>query len=196
MTRRAVRTLRNAMTLGVAVLASHAAGWLLGSLPVPRSALAQDAASDPRRFRYDEASGRCRNADGREGYNAGSRESLTKSGDGECTDFRGSINLTYLRLQRANLRGANLEGASFYLGSITDSDLTGADLSGTHGQMEYTGSWLRRALLTGADLTWSDLVGADLDGADLRDARYSPHTRMPFDEAEARRRGMIYVPRP
>lgn len=149
------------------------------------------------RYRYDEASGRCRDAEGREGYNPGSRDLLKGLEGGECADFRGKEhNLTYLRVSRANLRGANFAGALFYLGSITDSDLTGADLSGTSGQMEYTGSRLRRANLSGADLSWSDLRETDLDGADLRHARFSEHSQLSFDRDEARCRGMVLAPTP
>jgi hypothetical protein len=146
-----------------------------------------------RRFRYHESSGRCLDAAGREGYNAGSREALERTGEAECADLGGgAINLTYLRLARANLRGANLADALFYLGSITDSDLTGANLARTSGEMDYAGSRLRGATLAGADLTHSSLHGADLDGADLRGAGFSERTVLPFDRAEALRRGMVF----
>jgi uncharacterized protein YjbI with pentapeptide repeats len=149
------------------------------------------------RFRYDESSGTCRDADGREGYNLGSREELQRTRDGECTDFsHKGINLTYLWLTKANLRGANFANARWYLGSIKDSDLTGTDLSGTSGQMDYSGSRLRGARLVGADLTWGDLRDADLDGADLEGARFSLHTQLPFDHDAALQRGMVFVPKP
>jgi uncharacterized protein YjbI with pentapeptide repeats len=161
-------------------------------------AAAADTPAAPSRFRYDETAAKCLDAEGREGYNRRSREELVSTGEAECADFTGSRreNLTYLRLDRANLRGANLDGTPFYLGSITNSDLTGARLSGTSGQMEYRGSRLRRATLAGADLTYAELQDADLDGADLRGARFSPHTRLPFDHAEALRRGMVFDPKP
>jgi hypothetical protein len=154
--------------------------------------------SAPSRFRYDETAGKCLDAEGREGYNRRTREELVSTGDAECADFGRSTrdNLTYLRLDRANLRGANFDGALFYLGSITNSDLSGAKLSGTSGQMEYRGSRLRGATLAGADLTYAEFQDADLDGADLRGARFGPHTRLPFDHAEALRRGMVFDPKP
>jgi uncharacterized protein YjbI with pentapeptide repeats len=162
--------------------------------------IAQGPASEPPaaglRFRFDEQSGRCLDAQGREGYNRGSRE-LMKTREAECADFsdRG-LNLTYLHLTGANLRGANFANVPWYLGSITDSDLTGANLSGTSGQMDYRGSRFRKARLSGADLGWADLRDADLEGADLRGAKFSRHTRLPFDHDEARRRGMVFTPEP
>jgi uncharacterized protein YjbI with pentapeptide repeats len=156
----------------------------------------QPAAVEALRFRYDATSGRCLDAEGREGYNPGSRK-LVETGMAECADLSGrGINMTYLRLVGANLRGANFANVLWYLGSITGSDLTGANLAGTFGQMDYQGSRLRGARLTGADLTWSDLGDADLHGADLRGALFSPHTRLPFSGEEARRRGMVFKPAP
>jgi len=185
--------------LAVAIVEStplpDTARWIPIAGPPPVGVAATAASAEPPRFRYDEASGRCLDTEGREGYNPGVLEALRRGNGLECGDFRGRrYNLTYLRVSRANLRGANFEGALFYLGSITDSDLSGADLSGTSGQMDYTGSRLRRARLSGADLSWSDLRGSDLDGADLRGARFSPHTQLPFDHDEALRRGMVLVP--
>jgi hypothetical protein len=149
------------------------------------------------RFRYDEASGKCLDADGREGYNRGSREALEGNQDTECANFSGQgINLTYLRLKNANLRGANFARARWYLGSIEDSDLTGANLSDASGQMDYGGSRLRDANLSRAGLEWADLRDTDLSGADLRGARFSPRTQLPFDRDEALRRGMVFVPSP
>lgn len=166
-----------------------------------RASLAQLPTSEqpaaPHRFRYDEASGRCLDAEGREGYKNGTREELEMTSEAECTNFSGrGLNLTYLSLTRVILRGANFAKVLFYLGSITDSDLTGANLSGTRGQMNYRGSSLRKARLSGADLSWADLRDTDLSGADLHDARFSQHARLPFDHDEARRRGMVFVPKP
>jgi hypothetical protein len=148
------------------------------------------------RFRYDETTGKCLDAEGREGYNRSSRQELETTGDAECADFRRAFNLTYLYLDKANLRGANFAGTPWYLGSITDSDLTGADLSNTSGQMDYRRSRLRGANLLRADLTYGDLTDTDLAGANLRGARFSVKTRLPFDRDEAQRRGMILVATP
>lgn len=182
-------------------MTAHLQGLVSAMVLAGAAALAQAQApgesAAPARFHYDEATGKCLDADGREGYNPGTRESLVRTRHGECADFSGPRpNLTYLRLHGANLRGANFQGAAWYLGSIEDSDLTGANLSGTWGQMDYTRSRLRAASLAGADLTYSGLEGADLDGADLRGARFSRHTRLPFDADEAQRRGMVLVPKP
>jgi hypothetical protein len=149
-----------------------------------------------RRFRYDEASGKCLDSEGREGYNRSSREDLKATRDAECADFRRASNLTYLFLNQAKLRGANFAGIPWYLGEISDSDLTGADLSGTTGEMVYRGSRLRGANLSRADLSYADLTDTDLAGADLRGARFTVNTRLPFDHGEALRRGMIFVARP
>jgi uncharacterized protein YjbI with pentapeptide repeats len=183
------RGLLIAMALGGAVALE---GVLLAAI-----ALGQAPPAAPQRFRYDEPSGRCLDSEGRAGYDRGSREELEETGEAECADFSGKgLNMTYLHLARANLQGANFANVSWYLGSITDSDLTGANLSRTSGQMAYRGSRLRNARLSESDLTWSDLRDADLGGADLRDARFSRHTRLPFDHDEALRRGMVFVPRP
>jgi hypothetical protein len=179
------------MALGGILLAGIAHGQAPAATRTPERPAA------PPRYRYDEPSGRCLDAEGREGYNGGSREDLEETRQAECADFSGpNLNMTYLRLVRANLRGANFEGVLFYLGSITDSDLTGANLSVTSGQMDYGGSRLRAARLSGADLTWADLRAADLEGADLRNAKFNQHTRLPFDHNEALRRGMLFDPRP
>jgi uncharacterized protein YjbI with pentapeptide repeats len=181
-----VRALLLAAALGAAVARAQAP-------PGP----AAPAPETPGPFRFDEASGRCVDAAGRQGHNPASREALVRTAQAECADFGGrGHNLTYLQLARANLRGARLTGVRWYLGALTDSDLTGADLSGTTGQMDYSGSRLRGARLAGADLTYADLRGADLDGADLRGARFSRHTSLPFDHDTARRRGMVFVPEP
>jgi hypothetical protein len=168
-----------------------------GAVLLAEIALGQAPPAAPPRFRYDEPSGRCLDSEGREGYNPGSREELQKTGEAECADFSGrALNLTYLQLAGANLQGADFANVSWYLGSITDSDLTGANLSRTSGQMAYRGSRLRKARLSGSDLTWADLRDVDLGGADLRAARFSRHTRLPFDHDEAVRRGMIFVATP
>jgi hypothetical protein len=176
---------------------------LAGVLPagiVRDHAIAQVSASDrpavPLRFRYDEQSGRCLDTQGRAGYNPGSRD-LMGTREAECADFSGrGLNLTYLRLTGANLRGANFANVPWYLGSITNSDLTGAILSGTSGQMDYRGSRFRKARLSGADVRWADFRDADLEGADLGGALFNQHTQLPFDNDEARRRGMIFTPEP
>jgi hypothetical protein len=179
-------------TLRAACLRSAVAGAFVLTSPAP-GLLAEDSAA-VLRFRYDPQSGRCLDAAGREGYNAGSRE-IIATAQAECSDLSAQgLNLTYLRVTGANLRGANLAGVLFYLGSITDSDLTGANLSGTSGQMDYRRSRLRNASLSGADLSWGDLRDTDLQGADLRGARFNPHTQLPFDHDEARRRGMVFTP--
>ncbi len=178
------------------VLALGGAFALAGALVagIARGQTTTQAAS--LRFRYDEQSARCLDAQGREGYNHGSRE-LVGAPEAECADFSGRrLNLTYLHLTGANLRGANFADVSWYLGSITDSDLTGANLSGTSGQMDYRGSRFRKARLSGASLKWADFRNADLEGADLRGARFSQHTQLPFDHDEARRRGMVFTPEP
>ena len=180
----------------VVVGAAGNEGARLVSVTVVGQLQTSQAPAAPSRFRYDETSGKCLDSEGREGYNRSSREALQKTGDAECADFRRGFNLTYLRLNKANLRGANFSGVPWYLGSISDSDLTGANLSGTSGQMVYRRSRLREAKLSGADLTWADLKDADLGGADLGSAQFSFHTRLPFDHDEALRRGMIFVPKP
>jgi hypothetical protein len=161
------------------------AGGVIGQLETPQVRAV-------RRFRYDETSGKCLDAEGREGYNRSSRAELETTGDAECVDFRGRFNLTYLHLRSANLRGANFADVSWYLGEIADSDLTGADLSRTSGQMVYRRSRLRAANLSRADLHYADLAEADLDRADLRGARFNVRTRLPFDRDEALRRGMVF----
>jgi hypothetical protein len=53
------------------------AGWVIGQLQTPRVRVV-------RRFQYDETSGKCRDAEGREGYNRSSRAELETTGDAEC----------------------------------------------------------------------------------------------------------------
>lgn len=177
---------RGAFALAGVLLAGMALGQTTTDAgPTSRSSLAQlptseQPAASPR-FRFDEGSGRCLDAQGQEGYNLGSREELVKTGEGECAGFGGrGLNLTYLSLNRVNLRGASFVNVRWYLGAITDSDLTGANLSGTTGQMNYSGSRLRGARLSGADLSWSDLRGADLTR--LRFRGWEPSPRSPLSQ--------------
>jgi hypothetical protein len=158
------------------------------------------AASDPARadekpgpvFRYDERTGTCVDSEGTKGLNPNGTRDLLRGKDvvAECFDFaRSRSNLTYLRLNGANLRGSNFAGVPFYLGVFTGSDFRGANLDGTSGQVDYSRVDLRGASFLGANLSYNEFDGARLEGA-----RFDEHTKLPFDRAEAEARGMQFVP--
>lgn len=119
---------------------------LLAAALVVMSATASQAAA----FRFDEATGRCVDPAGREGWNG--------QVPGPCADLR-AVDLSGARLAGVDLRGARLEGAK-----LDHADLFRADLRGAH---------LDGAQLGGADLRLAALHGAAFAGADLRGARFS-----------------------
>jgi hypothetical protein len=83
---------------------------------------------------------------------------------GECGELWGA-DLARSKLEKVNLAGANLPRA----------DLSGADLRG-------------------ADLSGASLLMTNLKDAKLEGAIFSERTILPFDRAEAERRGMVFVP--
>jgi uncharacterized protein YjbI with pentapeptide repeats len=82
------------------------------------------------------------------------------------------FNMASLRRTRfsgARFRGARFRDADFYFADLTFGDFSNADFRG------------------------ADLWFADLFAADLRGAYFNSFTRLPFDRAEAVRRGMIFT---
>jgi uncharacterized protein YjbI with pentapeptide repeats len=82
------------------------------------------------------------------------------------------FNMASLRRTRfggARFRGARFRDADFYFADLTFGDFSNADFRG------------------------ADLWFADLFAADLRGALFNAFTRLPFDRAEAIRRGMIFT---
>ncbi|MFF2550802.1 pentapeptide repeat-containing protein [Nocardia sp. NPDC058058] len=81
------------------------------------------------------------------------------------------LDLTGIRLARADLREIRLPDVCLAGADLIDTDLSGADLRGANlvgANLSYTN--LCDANLTGADLTGADLCNADLTGAQLTDA--------------------------
>lgn len=72
-----------------------------------------------------------------------------------------TVDLSTLRLIRADLAGLDLSGVNLSGCDLSESDLTGARLVGAD---------LTDATLFGADLTEAELLGANLDGANLTEA--------------------------
>lgn len=118
-------------------------------------------------------------------------------------NLRGSVlesaHLEGAHLAAANLllgemKGANLSAASLVAGQLSGANLTSAVLDGA----DLRGAYLIGASLVGAGLRGADLRGADLSQAmaflaDFRKAKYDKNTKLPFDDEEATRRGMIRV---
>ena len=50
---------------------------------------------------------------------------------------------------------------------------------------------LRESDLKLANLSGADLRGVDLSGADLEGTKYNDKTTLPFDDAEAKEKGMV-----
>jgi uncharacterized protein YjbI with pentapeptide repeats len=93
---------------------------------------------DPAVFRYQAATGACRNGAGAAGYNAPSEAKLRASHNAECTDLSGldlsllardSTKFTFDSLKSWNFKGALFKDARLHFNHIIDSKLQGADLS-------------------------------------------------------------------
>src|SRR5688572_9411783 len=103
----------------------------------------------------------------------------------------------------AAAQGKDLSGAYLFQAKLQNVDFRGATLFRTQlGEADLRGADFRGAKLTGAYLHKADLAGADLRGAELKTlpgkvnlkgARFDETSRLPFDEAEALRRGMVKV---
>jgi len=100
-------------------------------------------------------------------------------------DLRGAY-LYEAQLKNADFRGANLEKTQ-----LGHADLRGADFRGA----KLSGAYLHKADLSGADLRGAELHskigGAELNMVKLEGARFDSRTVLPFDDAEAIRRGMV-----
>jgi hypothetical protein len=166
-------------------------GWLvmLSSLMI-----AQLRADAQLRYRYEATSGKCVAADGSEGLNPVDRSEFLKGNELkidelECADLRGlsRINITYRRLERANLRGADLSGNGCYLTEFTNSDLTGVKFTGFRGGDCH----FERSNLTKADLRGANLSQSKFEDSVLTGALFDQGTRLPFSPEEALARGMV-----
>lgn len=161
---------------------------VLASVAFASSAFAQ--------YRFDAATGECRNAAGEQGLNVAR---------GPCADLRGA-NLEGARFEAMDLRGARfdgarLRGASFLQAELAGASFKGADLSkatlrgarlarANFAQAQLSGAHLEYARLEGAVLTDADLRNASLykarfEGADVRGARFS-QDRVLVDDAHWR----------
>jgi uncharacterized protein YjbI with pentapeptide repeats len=89
------------------------------------------------------------------------------------------------QLERVDLRGANLNKAQLSHANLKDADLRGADLGGVY---------LFRADLSGADLRGAKFKNqSELLRVNVTGAKFDASTVLPFDEAEALKRGMVKV---
>ena len=131
-------------------------------------------------------------------------------------DLRG-VELSWADLSKVDLRRSNLSGAKLYQTRMSRADLRESDLSNSNLSGIYL-SWadlrmanlsssnLSESIMIGADLSGADLSGSDLAWTDLREtklmeadlsgvflkwAKYDSKTTLPFDDNEARKRGMI-----
>lgn len=91
-------------------------------------------------------------------------------------------------LPRPNLTLADLHGADLRTADLSGSILAKANLS----EARLDKAKLNKADLRGADLRSCNLSEAGLNGANLYGAFFNQKTRLPFDKAEALRRGMIF----
>lgn len=91
-------------------------------------------------------------------------------------------------LPRPNLSNADLHGADLRTADLSGSILAKANLS----EARLDRAKLNKADLRGADLRSCNLSEARLNGANLYGAFFNQKTRLPFDKAEAIRRGMIF----
>jgi uncharacterized protein YjbI with pentapeptide repeats len=163
-----------------------AAAALFVSLP----AVAGDAG-----FRFNAETGKCEDKAGVTGLNPGVA--------GECGDLGERANLT-----AASLRGSDLRRAYLFQADLRGADLRGTKLTKAHlSGAKLNGADLRGADLRGAYLHKADLSEADLRGAILTDGRGSAGllavnlsgavvdeaTELPFDHAEALKRGLVFV---
>jgi uncharacterized protein YjbI with pentapeptide repeats len=99
-------------------------------------------------------------------------------------DLRGAY-LFNAQLERVDLRGANLNKTQLGHANLKDADLRGAKLGG---------AYLYQADLSGADLRGAEFKSkADLLKVKVTGARFDSTTVLPFDEAEALKRGMVKV---
>lgn len=131
-------------------------------------------------FRFDAASGTCRNTAGEVGFNKGVR--------GACGDLR-QADLEGLDLGSLDLRGALLDGANLKGASLLSADLTGASLRGANlAKATLRGAKLSGARLDGALLVNANLERARLDGAHFADAdlRNACLYRASFEGADVR----------
>ena len=94
-------------------------------------------------YRYDAASGTCRNGVGQVGYNLFDLAAVKGTKDAECFDLRGvelieleadiEFSLGYNKLIDWNFRGANLNGAKLFFNLLVNADLRGTKFS----QLEF-----------------------------------------------------------
>ena len=97
-------------------------------------------------------------------------------------------------LSKANLKGIYLSWAKLVRANLSSSDISeaimiGADLSGA----DLSGAYLIWTDMSKTNLRGTNLSGVDLREVDLNGAEYNDKTILPFDDIEAKRRGMIKV---
>jgi uncharacterized protein YjbI with pentapeptide repeats len=99
-------------------------------------------------------------------------------------DLRGAY-LYRAQLERVDLRGANLNRTQLSRANLKDADLRGA---------KFGGAYLFKADLSGADLRGAQFKNkSELLQVNVTGAKFDASTVLPFDDAEALRRGMVKV---
>ena len=97
-------------------------------------------------------------------------------------DLRGAY-LYAAQLERVDLRNANLNKTQLAHANLRQADLRGAKLGG---------AYLYQADLSGADLRGAEFKSrSELHKVNVSGARFDSTTVLPFDEAEALKRGMV-----
>lgn len=170
------------------------------------------------RFQWDATghTGRCLNADGKEGYNphfvgaCGDLRGLNLSNnDLNGMDLSGSnldgVSLRGTMLNGANMKGVRATGADFSKADLNGADFDGAVVSGTlfnrarmNGANFYganlSGSKIKESQLHGIHLQSTNLGGAVIESgmatANVQAATFTIGTVMPFEVADAEKRGM------
>ena len=119
---------------------------VLSPIAIPQTtqgAMAQvgqiDRQESPDKYRYDGASGTCRNGANEVGYNPFALAAVQGTKDAECLDLRGvelieletgiESPLGYNKLLDWNFRGSNLDGAKFFFNHLILADLRGTQFS-------------------------------------------------------------------
>jgi uncharacterized protein YjbI with pentapeptide repeats len=170
------------------------------------------------RFQWDNNtnSGRCLNNENKEGYNphfvgiCGDLRGLKLNNeDLNGLDLSGAnfdgVSLKGAKLNGANLRGVRATGTDFSKADLNGANFDGAIVSGSlfnRSRMNgarflganLSGSKIKESQLHGIQMQNANLGGADIDSAlktaNLLNATYTVGTVLPFEMAEAQKRGM------
>jgi uncharacterized protein YjbI with pentapeptide repeats len=111
-----------------------------------------------------------------------------------------SSELSYANLELANLVGSNIQSSSFHGANLRYADLEYAEINKSDfNTADLTGANLMGCNLKDCDFSYADLRGANLaecvvKKTKMQDAIYDGQTILPFDKAQARKLGMVYIP--